>query len=91
MRFDYYPDARGSAARFVGYAAAEAALKALPELPEGWVAGCRQEGEHWIVTFEHAAVDDLRYLRGETGGSFPGLWKRPGGVEESITSGSHFG
>lgn len=91
VRFDYYPDARGSAARFVGYAAAEAALKALPELPEGWVAGCRLEGEHWIVTFEHAAVDDPRYLRGETGGSFPGLWKRPGGVEESITSSSHFG
>lgn len=27
----------------------------------------------------------------EQGGSFPGLWKRPGGVEETITAGSHFG
>ena len=24
-------------------------------------------------------------------GSFPGFWKRPGGVEETITAGSHFG
>ena len=60
----YYPDARGSAARFVGYAAAEAALKALPKLPEGWVAACRREGKHWIVFFEHADVDGARYLRG---------------------------